>query len=164
MAEPTRERPAIHVCLCGSVDPELYRWVAIGAEEEGLPTRSVDLVAGDVVATAYVAAQSSRFDIGVAIGQGFVVLHEAHMPAAQPVLAFPLDADAPHACRLMGGNAARLVVRLPLRFADDGRGEASAPHSPALPISSDADASPLEVQVTNIVSIITRILKERGIA
>lgn len=158
MAEPTRERPAIHVCLHGPSAPGLYRWVEVGAEEEGLPTAHVDLVAGDVVAAAYAAAQSSRFAIGVAIGEGRVVLHEAHMPPPQPVLAFALGACAPWACRLMGGNAARLVVRLPLRFDD----ESADP--PAAPPAYDRSAAPdLDVAlVARIAAIASRILRERG--
>jgi hypothetical protein len=166
MAEPTRERPAIHVCLFGPSEPGLYRWVEIGAEEEGLPTRHVDLTAENVVAAAYAAAQSSRLDIGVAIGQGQVVLHEAHMPPAQPVLAFTLGSAARQACRLMGGNAARLVVRLPLRLAadrDDLPDPASRPTA-ARSAQPGFESGLDPAEVTRIVRIVTRILRERGIA
>jgi hypothetical protein len=119
MADATTERPAIHVTLAGVSAPGLYRWVEVGAEEEGVPTRYVDLAVGDVTAAAFAAAQSSRFGIGVAVGQGRVVLHEAHMPPERPVLSFELGPDGRAPCRVMGGNAARLVVRLPLRLADE---------------------------------------------
>jgi hypothetical protein len=42
-----------------------------------------------------------------------------HMPVHTPVLSFEIGTDAQRICRLMGSNAARLVVRLPLRFADE---------------------------------------------
>lgn len=114
MADPATERPAIHVTLAGPSAPGLYRWVEVGAEEEGVPTRYVDLGELDAIPAAFAAAQGSRLGIGVAIGQGRVVLHETHMPPAHPVLSFDLGPDGRHACRLMGSNAARLVVRLPL--------------------------------------------------
>jgi Dehydratase medium subunit len=162
MADPTRERPAIHVCLAGPSAPGLYGWVEVGAEEEGLPTRHVAQSEDDVVAAAFAAAQGSRFGIGVAIGQGRVVLHEAHMPPERPVLAFEIGANGARACRLMGGNAARLVVRLPLRLADELEESAvETNHGPeSYAIVGQIDPA----QVARIVVIVTRILKERGIA
>lgn len=118
-ADRSRERPCIHVCLTGGADPALYRWVEIGAEEEGVPCRQVRITADGPVATAYTTAQSSRFDIGVVVTPERVILHEAHMPPEQPVLTFPIKESAPHICRLIGSNAARLVIRLPFRFDDE---------------------------------------------
>lgn len=119
MADHNTDRPCIHVCLVGGVDPTLYRWVEIGAEEEGVPCRQVQISETGLVATAYATAQSSRFDIGVVVTPDRVILHEAHMPPEQPVLTFQIKESAPHICRLMGSNAARLVIRLPFRFDDE---------------------------------------------
>lgn len=152
-----RERPAIHVCLVEPVDPALYGRVEVGAEEESVPTARVEPAAADVVAAAYAAAQGSRFSIGVAVGRGRVVLHEAHMPAAQPVLSFALGADGADACRLMGANAARMVVRLPLRFAD-----AAAPPAPPERAGGE-EARADSAQVARIAGVVARILRERGI-
>ncbi|HMQ32106.1 MAG TPA: glycerol dehydratase reactivase beta/small subunit family protein [Chloroflexaceae bacterium] len=171
MADQSSERPAIHVCLAGPSAPGLYAWAEVGAEEEGLPTRHVVLAESDVTAAAYAAAQGSRFGIGVAIGQGRVVLHEAHMPPEHPVLAFALGADAARACRLMGGNAARLVVRLPLRLGDEAE-EVPEPPSPPDPVSRERKrggrhdvGEPLDIaQVARIAGAVARILRERGIA
>ncbi|NJN94411.1 MAG: hypothetical protein HC875_10120 [Anaerolineales bacterium] len=116
MADLAQERPCIHVCLIGGADEALYRWVEVGAEEEGVPTRKVPPAATDLIAAAYAAAQSSRFDIGLSLDPQRIVLHETHMPLLQPVLAFDLGLNAQRIARLMGSNAARLVVRLPLRF------------------------------------------------
>ena len=119
MADRNTDRPCIHVCLVSGVDPALYRWVEIGAEEEGVPCRQVQISETGPVATAYATAQSSRFDIGVVVTPDRVILHEAHMPPEQPVLTFQIKESAPHICRLMGSNAARLVIRLPFRFDDE---------------------------------------------
>lgn len=110
------ECPSIHVSLLAGADPALFRWVEIGAEEEGLPARLVPGEAGDVVALAYQAAQGSRLSIGVGISDQAVVLHEPHMPAGQPVLSFKFSDNAPLLCRLMGANAARMVVHRPLHI------------------------------------------------
>ena len=181
MAEIARERPCIHVCVLSGAAADLYRWVETGAEEEGLPTRQVDSAERDVVAGAFAAAQSSRFDIGVAVATDRVVLHEAHMPPAQPVLSFELAANPWRTCRLMGGNAARMVVRLPLRFWEpalapaepaaaahiNGRAEIEAlaraiagKHGGASQASTSAWS---DGEVRRIAQAIARILRERGL-
>jgi hypothetical protein len=139
-AEPVYQResfpesPAIHVVVLPDVDPTAFRWVRIGAEEEGVPCREAPVrFRGDVpgqaesrviggedpVAAAYAAAQESRLGVGVAAGHGRVTLHEAHMPAERPVWEFPLAEDLGQACRLVGSNAGRLVKRMPLRFESE---------------------------------------------
>jgi hypothetical protein len=169
MSDLAHERPCIHVCVVGDADPNLYGWVEIGAEEEGLPTREVALAEYDVVKAAHAAAQGSRFGVGVAIARGRVVLHEVHMPPGQPVLAFELDAAPQGPCRTMGGNAARLVVRLPLRLAPEGESQPSTAR-PAVPapviarreaILSNDTAN--EVEVKRIATIVARLLLARGI-
>lgn len=181
MTEIARERPCIHVCVLGGAAPELYRWVEIGAEEEGLPTRQVEPAERDVIASALAAAQSSRFDIGVALDGDRVVLHEAHMPPAQPVLAFELAAAPRQICRLMGGNAARMVVRLPLRFWEpalapaepfatrytNGRAEiealARAIAGKHGAVGQPATGAWSDGEVRRIAQAVARILRERGL-
>lgn len=119
MVEPERDRPSIHVGMAAGAEPGLYRWVEIGAEEEGVPCRQVPLGQSELVAAAYATAQGSRFNIGVVVGPDRVILHETHMPPEQPVLSFAFNGNAAAVCRLMGSNAARLVIRLPFRFVED---------------------------------------------
>jgi len=38
-ADDTPDRPAILVSLAREVDERLYEWIAVGAEEEGIPCR-----------------------------------------------------------------------------------------------------------------------------
>jgi len=130
-SESFPESPAIHVVVLPDVAPDAFRWVRVGAEEEGVPCREVPVMfrgevpeqaesrvfgGEDPVAAAYAAAQESRLGVGVAAGRGRVTLHEAHMPAERPVWEFPLAGDLRQACRLVGCNAGRLVKRMPLRF------------------------------------------------
>lgn len=148
-----RERPCIHVCLVGGADEDLYRWVEIGAEEEGVPTRQVAAQAVEPTAAAFEAAQSSRFDVGVSVAPGRVTLHERHMPASQPVLVFDDGADFRSLCRLMGSNAARMVIRLPFAFEPNPSGQLEPERFQ--PGDNGIDAA-------TIARIVVRILKERG--
>ena len=155
MTDVARERPSIHIGVIAAADAGLYRWVEVGAEEEGLPAELVASDERDVVAAAFAAAQSSRFGVGVGLGTNQIVLHEAHMPQAQPVLAFDLGADPGRACRLIGGNAARMVVRLPLRFPEPAE-EQPMPGAPANLAWSIAE-------VQRIARIVAQRMRERGL-
>lgn len=163
-----RERPCIHVCLVGGADESLYRWVEIGAEEEGVPTRQVATQAAEPTAAAFEAAQSSRFDVGVSVAPGRVTLHERHMPAERPVLAFDDGADFRSLCRLMGGNAARMVIRLPFRFEPNPATLASSerlgkPNPSSLPDPAGFGPGDNDIDAATVVKIVVRILRERGI-
>jgi len=172
-----QDRPAIHVALLPGTDPSLYRWVQIGAEEEGVPCRLVSETAYDLVTMAYEAARSSRFNIGVAVSSEAVVLHERHMPVEKPVMSLKFTGQASYFCRVMGANAARMVIRKPFRFADEQSAPQSKPKPPAqvtLPQPQDfaaAQPQPAYVgapaddpaQVATLVALIVQKLNERGI-
>lgn len=172
MVDLSRERPAIHVCLVDAAPVDLDRWVEIGAEEEGIPTRSVMPSATEAVAAAYAAARSSRVDIGVAVAADRVVLHESHMPPHQPVLTFPLGSDPQRACRRLGGNAARVVARLPLRIEEEEDAPAIIDLQKLRRIRTqqpDRRADPPggndimnEGDVKQIAAIVAAIVRERG--
>jgi len=169
------ERPCIHVSLLAGADPALYRWVEIGAEEEGVPTRRVALEGDDVVSLAYHAAQSSRLSIGVGISGQAVVLHEQHMPAARPVLIYHFGEDAAFLCRLMGANAARMGGRRPLRLDVEVQPAPVRAARPAIVAVPVAAAGPAEkalpaaapnfepAQLAQIIAIVVRKLQERGL-
>ena len=129
-----------------------YGWVEIGAEEEGVPCRLVSGTAQTAVALAHAAALESRLGVGVGVAGGQVALHEMHMPPGQPVLLFEMGDPAPAVCRLMGGNAGRLVKRMPLRLA------LLAP--PAAPPQAAPDTPDYRV----LAAAISRVFRERGLA
>jgi hypothetical protein len=115
------DRPAIHVSLAPEADESLYKWISIGAEEEGIPCRleSADETNGntDAATLAHAAAQNSRLDVGVGLVSGQVAVHERHMPAERPVIISEVEEDhARQVCRSAGANAARLVIGTPLRL------------------------------------------------
>jgi hypothetical protein len=122
------DRPAIHVTLAGEVDESLYKWISVGAEEEGIPCRLVpadeideeiddEIDETDAATLAHAAARSSRLDVGVGVASGQVAVQERHMPVERPVVATEVEEDhAVHTCRTAGSNAARLVIGMPLRL------------------------------------------------
>ena len=171
-SESFPESPAIHVAVLTDVDPDAFRWVRIGAEEEGVPCREA-IGQEDPVAAAYAAAQESRLGVGVAAGRGRVYLHEAHMPAERPVWEFSLTGDLRQACRLAGCNAGRMVKRMPLRFEEEdtlrireeipraGSGAALPEMKSSQPAIPEAPVDAAEVAA--IVVHIVRSLQGRGI-
>ena len=121
--DETPDRPAIHVSLAPGADESLYKWIAVGAEEEGIPCRldPADETDGetDVASLAHAAAQNSRLDVGVGLTSGQVAVHERHMPVERPVIISEVEEDhASQVCRSAGANAARLVIGTPLRLDD----------------------------------------------
>jgi len=159
MASSTLERPAIYISLMQATPAEYARWVEIGAEEEGVPCRLVEIEGKDLIERAYQAATASPLKIGVAVSNDAVVLHEFHMPPHQPVLVFDLDNNPQRACRLMGANAARFFVRRPLYL--------TPLPEPAHPVVESGEKSqslsPAELkQVVRLVLLILQKLRERG--
>jgi len=183
MSDPLRERPCIHIALAcihialaPGAEPALVRAVEVGAEEEGVPCRVASAGAGDLIAIAYEAALGSRFGIGLAYDGDAIVLHEMHMPAAQPVLRFGsvlrfgFGAGAAAACRVMGANAARLLVNRPLHLGPQPEplAEAVAPVPASAPVAvassvpvTDADLDP--TVLASVVAAVVAKLRERGI-
>ena len=173
-------RPAIHVSLAAGVDNAHFNWTAFGAEEEGVPCRQVSTTLTDPVAIAYEAAVSSRFGVGVGISSGQVVVHELHMPTDHPIIVFEVGSKFLDYCRLAGSNAARLIVRLPLRFtleepAVSPPKKNNAPQRPAEPVGvvntntqpapGNAVASSPQFDpalIKAIAKVVAQIVQERG--
>lgn len=160
MADLVPTLPAVHVALFADADPALERQVGFGAEEEGVPIRRVTPDGTDPVAAAYAAARSSSFGVGLAIGAGRIALHEGHMPPEQAVLEAALGADPVRLARRFGGNAARLVVRLPLRLDDEDAAPVPAP-APVRERGHHED-HPSAADVATIVARILARLDTRG--
>lgn len=174
MVAQEMDRPCIHVSLYPGADPTLYRWVEIGAEEEGVPTRQVAGEGGDLASFAYHTAQSSRLSIGVSVSAQAVALHEQHMPVAQPVLVFQFNAlegrpnPQQYLCRLMGANAARMVVHRPLHI-DVNFPPPSVPRQPApAPKNTPVKAAPAAepeidpARLAKIIAMVVQKLQQRG--
>jgi hypothetical protein len=164
MADLAPTAPAVHVALLDGGAEGLARFASFGAEEEGVPMRAHAGEEAEPVAAAYEMARSSAFGIGLAIGRGRIVLHESHMPPEHPVLAADL-ADRPETrARRFGSNAARLVVRLPLRFEDEPE-PVTIPTAAARPAQTPAPTAPNPVDdetIARLVAEIVRRIDKRG--
>jgi len=162
--EAIAESPAVHVVLAPGIDPRLFRWVEVGAEEEGVPCRLAQASARDLAAMAYEAAQGSRLGVGIGVGADKVLLHEVHMPAGQPVWEWPSNGAPAEVCRMAGSNAGRFVKRMPLRL------EAEGPAVAGLAVAGEASAAardavaPDAIAPDAIIQAIARVLERRGLA
>jgi hypothetical protein len=175
MTSAGMDRPCIHVSLFPDADASLYRWVEIGAEEEGVPTRMVPGEGSDLASFAYHTAQSSRLSIGVTISAQAIALHEQHMPVGQPVLVFKFSSvegqpnSQQYLCRLMGANAARMVVHRPLHIDINFPPPSVKRQPPAVvpklapekaPAAAEPEIDP--VQLAKIIAMVIQKLQERG--
>jgi hypothetical protein len=154
------ECPTIYVSLGADADPQAYAWVEIGAEEEGVPCRQVAGTAREAVALAYAAAQGSRLGVGVGIASGQLALHEAHMPPDRPVLAISMVLGPMLACRLMGGNAGRMVKHMPLRLTLE---EPQIPERPDRRPPDLITEAPIQLDARRLAVTIAQVLRQRGV-
>lgn len=165
--EAVAESPAIHVVLAPGVDSRLFRWVEVGAEEEGVPCRLAQASTEGLVAAAYEAAQASRLGVGIGVGAGKVLLHEAHMPVGQPVWEWPSNGSAAQVCRMAGCNAGRFVKRMPLRLeADEPAPETRTGEPPAAMrnVTAPDAMAPDAMAPEAVIQAIARVLERRGLA
>ncbi|GAA4574826.1 glycerol dehydratase reactivase beta/small subunit family protein [Planotetraspora kaengkrachanensis] len=100
------------------------RELGAGMEEEGVPFRVEDVAAdGSAVELAFAAAQVSHLDVGVGVDAlGNVCVHHSKLPPGAPALT-----GTASGARVMGHNAARLVVGIPFKAAGARFRDASAP-------------------------------------
>lgn len=108
------EKPAILVLSCadGRVEDE----VLAGIEEEGVPSLvERPRTPADAMELARLAAGRSSLSVGVGIDEdGRVSVQQDKLPAPLSELASDGPA-APMVARILGHNAARIVVGIPLR-------------------------------------------------
>ena len=108
------EKPAILVLSCagGPVEDE----VLAGIEEEGVPSVvERPRTRADAMELARTAAGRSSLSVGVGIdADGRVSVQQDKLPAPLPELASDGPAELSTA-RILGHNAARIVVGIPLR-------------------------------------------------
>ena len=107
------DRPAV-VLLLNTATAEAEA-VAAGLEEEGIPfeLEYADEVS-DLASAAYDASVRSGLGVGLAMQSPYACLHLKKLPPDRPFLCCTV-ADIDEA-RLLGGDAARVVKGLPLRF------------------------------------------------
>ncbi|GLW10733.1 hypothetical protein Misp01_58610 [Microtetraspora sp. NBRC 13810] len=106
--------PAV-VLLHRHGDPRVLREILAGLEEEGVPCRTEEAADGGARELAFAAAQVSSLGVGVGVdAMGNTCVHHAKLPRDAPAAAGPAGS-----ARVMGHNAARLVVRIPFKRQED---------------------------------------------
>ncbi|GII57871.1 pduH protein [Planotetraspora thailandica] len=100
-------------CDPGLRSRRCMRDLTAGIEEEGVPYH-LESGTGGSVELAYAAAQASGLGVGVGVdADGNVCVHHAKLPSDMPAVTGPASA-----ARIIGHNAARLVVGVPLKQPD----------------------------------------------
>ncbi|NHB84674.1 glycerol dehydratase reactivation factor [Tessaracoccus sp. HDW20] len=109
---PKLTPPSILIHVHDQVPGDDLVTLLLGIEEEGVPvelTRHAEL---NPLKLAHAAAVASKLGIGIGVSLDYVVITTEKLPEDRPYIArFLADVDG----RLIGGDAARVVKRLPLR-------------------------------------------------
>ncbi|MTH47401.1 glycerol dehydratase reactivase beta/small subunit family protein [Intestinirhabdus alba] len=105
--------PAIAITAIGDC---VARWreVLLGIEEEGIPFIIQNQPSGEIVDSAWQAANRSPLLVGIACDSERLVVHYKNLPASAPLFTLTHQQNYP-ALRSAGNNAARLVKGIPFR-------------------------------------------------
>jgi hypothetical protein len=114
----TRERPTIVVQQDETLPDSALTEILLGIEEEGMPYRIAKAAGTDARQHAHAAATASRLGVGVGVAGGEIAITTEKLPAGRPYLVAKLGLRRAIE-RIAGGNAARLVKRMPLRDVAD---------------------------------------------
>ncbi len=114
MSPSSSNRPSIVIALSEGYDRRRLGDLLLGIEEEGVPARVVELEQINPLVLAHRAAQEAILDVGIGIALDYVVVTTEKLPQERPYMAYWFATSA-QADRTIGGNAARLVKRMPLR-------------------------------------------------
>lgn len=101
----------------GAVNPDIVREILLGIEEEGLPYSEEEKDCDSALELAYQAAMVSHLGVGIGIAADGLVLHTNKLKEDAPLFSFKLTDDE-ILLRNLGGNAARLVKRMPFKFTE----------------------------------------------
>lgn len=104
--------PSILIRVHNDISGDDLMPLLLGIEEEGVPVEVSRHDELNPLRLAHAAAIESRLGIGIGVALDYVVITTEKLPEDEPYIARLLaDVDG----RLFGGNAARVVKRVPLR-------------------------------------------------
>lgn len=114
MARPEEApRPTIMLACNSRTPDESLIGLLLGLEEQGVPVEQFSDDELNPLELAHEASLRSVLGVGIGVSLDYVVVTTEKLPAARPYLAGYLNQSI-EADRVMGGNAARIVKRLPL--------------------------------------------------
>ena len=104
-----REKPRIIIYRTSGADKRQMRALCSGIEEEMIPFEIVDKPEDDLRTLSYMAAESSRLEVGVAVGRNGAALTYRKLSPNSPLFILEGGAVNEESLQKMGTNAARLV-------------------------------------------------------
>ena len=106
-------RPTIMVARHRRITDHDVSALLLGLEEQGVPVEQFSMDELNPLELAHEASLRSVLGVGIGVSLDYVVVTTDKLPAGRPYLAGHLN-QSTEADRTMGGNAARIVKRLPL--------------------------------------------------
>lgn len=107
-------RPTIMVARNTRITDGQLASLLLGLEEQGVPFEEFSLEELNPLELAHEASLRSVLGVGIGISLDYVVVTTEKLPAGRPYLAGHLN-HSDESDRILGGNAARIVKRLPLQ-------------------------------------------------
>lgn len=110
------EIPCVFVCVSGSKEV-LLREILAGIEEEGIPSRLINMELDDatMVREVHGAAQQSKIGIAIGVINNRIILHYGKLREDKPLIDIRLNLYEKEKARVIGCNAARLYKIMPLK-------------------------------------------------
>lgn len=106
-------RPTILVFHNDQIRPEQLTELLLGVEEEGIPFEVRSFAELSPLSLGHQAAIASRLGLGIGVSLNYVVITTEKLPEDSPYIASEFNCSAERD-RTLGGNAARIVKRMPL--------------------------------------------------
>lgn len=112
-------KPSIHVYYNKSlVDFSKFEDILWGIEEEGVPYKIQEKNDREAQLLAYDASETSELGVGIGVDCESIVLHYIKLKKNKPL--HKISADSSQGLlRVLGGNGARLVKRMPFKNLED---------------------------------------------
>lgn len=115
------ERPAIIIYSADDrLSEDIVKEILLGAEEEGVPAKTVMVEGETAEKLAQNAAIASALEVGIGVNGRNAVLQFRKLPELKPVGEIK-ETIKTEEYRNLGANAARLAKKMPLRGIDDRR-------------------------------------------
>ena len=106
-------RPTIVLARNSRTSDAMLTGLLLGLEEQGVPVEQFSDGELNPLQLAHEASLRSVLGVGIGVSLDYVVVTTEKLPPGRPYLAGHLN-QSTEADRVMGGNAARIVKRLPL--------------------------------------------------
>lgn len=100
-----------------AVHSQILTEILLGMEEEGVPYVCEEKEIPTALELAYKAAEASHLGVGIGVAADGMVLHTNKLKEDKPLFSYKLTDDET-VLRCLGGNAARLVKRMPFKFTE----------------------------------------------